>query len=163
MEIKAGWDPDKSPNLISVNYLKDWNKLDPSYPSVVTQGKDTGGSFYMINASPSIAVKLFNGSISISLTLDDIFQNKIKYQPGKQYRFKIRARYPSGKRCHCFRVVYTDGVNANMCDPGGDIGENIFEMEYITSKGKDISKIVGYMLASTAGNTNIYEIGLYEI
>ena len=163
MEIKAGWDPDKSPNLISVNYLKDWNKLDPSYPSVVTQGKDTGGSFYMINASPSIKVGLFKGSASVALTLDDIFQNKIKYQSGKSYRFKIRARYPSGKRCHCFRVVYTDGSNANMCDPGSSIGENIFELEYITNKARNISKIVGHMLASTAGNTNIYEIGLYEI
>lgn len=134
-------------NLVSREYIWEWNSAKEGVSDVVTTGTDTDGAYMRIDAN-----KASNAGVATPLTdgitsFEDCFGGKIVYKAGMSYVFKARIKQPNSNRGVMFCAVYDDNTFQFMATPPSPTASELYEAVYTTKAGKSLQKIVLYVVA----------------
>ena len=141
-----------SVNLVSRKMMLAWNEKNKN---IAVWGQDSDGIYLSINQY------LLYTYVAGSSSLNDIFDNKIKYKSNTQYVLSVNWKMASAQDYSglILGFRYTDGTT-NIIPLGGEQLTLIRE-DLISVKGKTI-KTIYCLYGTNVSRTLIYSLALYE-
>ena len=139
-------------NLVSRKMMLAWNEKNKD---IAVWGQDSDGIYLSVNQY------LLYTYVAGSSSLNDIFDNKIKYKSNTQYVLSVNWKMASAQDYSglIFGFRYTDGTN-NIIQLGGKQLTLIRE-DLISVKGKTIQTIY-CSYGTNVSRTLIYSLAIYE-
>ncbi len=141
-------------NLVSREYIWEWNSAKEGVTDVVTSGVDADGTYLYVNWNKLLQAGLAATNVSQVLTVPDCFGGQIKYKPNTPYVFKARIKQGAEMT---FRVMYEDGTTEILSAPPAGT-EGVYEVVHTIDASRVVQKI--YMYVNKGVSMYLYEISL---
>lgn len=143
-------------NLVSREYIWEWNSAKEGVTEVVTAGSDEDGTYLYVNAYGLISAGIAATNIAQSATVPDCFGGQIKYKPNTPYVFKARIKQGAETT---FRIMYEDGIKEVISAPPAGT-EGVYEVVHTTDASRTVQKI--YMYVNQGVSMYLYDISLTD-
>lgn len=143
-------------NLVSREYIWEWNSAKEGVTDVVTSGVDADGAYLYVNWSKLLQAGLVATNIPQVSTVPDCFGGQIKYKPNTPYVFKARIKQGAEMT---FRVRYEDGTTETLSAPPAGT-EGVYEVVHTIDASRVVQKI--YMYIRGGVSMYLYEISLTD-
>ena len=144
-------------NLVSREYIWEWNSAKEGVTDVVTSGADADGTYLYVNWSKLLQAGLAATNIPQVSTVPDCFGGQIKYKPNTPYVFKARIKQGAEMT---FRVRYEDGTTETLSAPPAGT-EGVYEVVRTIDASRVVQKI--YMNIRDGVSMYLYDIQLTEV
>lgn len=143
-------------NLVSREYIWEWNRAEGGVTKVVTEGSDEDGTYLYVNAHALIHAGIAATNIAQTATVPDCFGGQIKYKPNTPYVFKARIKQGAETT---FRIMYEDGIKEVISAPPAGT-EGVYEVVHTTDASRTVQKI--YMYVNKGVSMYLYDISLTD-
>lgn len=143
-------------NLVSREYIWEWNSAKEGVTDVVTSGVDADGTYLYVNWAKLLQTGLAATNFSQVSTVPDCFGGQIKYKPNTPYVFKARIKQGAEMT---FRVRYEDGTTEILSAPPAGT-EGVYEVVHTIDASRVVQKI--YMNIRDGVSMYLYEISLTD-
>lgn len=143
-------------NLVSREYIWEWNSAKEGVTDVVTSGVDADGTYLYVNWGKLLRAGLAATNASQVSTVPDCFGGHIKYKPNTPYVFKARIKQGAEMT---FRVRYEDGTKEVLSAPPAGT-EGVYEVVHTIDASRVVQKI--YMYVDKGVSMYLYEISLTD-
>lgn len=143
-------------NLVSREYIWEWNRAEGGVTKVVTEGSDEDGTYLYINAYALINAGIASTNIAQTATVPDCFGGHIKYKPNTPYVFKARIKQGAETT---FRIMYEDGIKEIISAPPAGT-EGVYEVVHTADASRTVQKI--YMYVNQGVSMYLYDISLTD-
>lgn len=141
-------------NLVSREYIWEWNSAKEGVTDVVTSGAD--GAYLYVNWSKLLQAGLAATNLSQVSTVPDCFGGQIKYKPNTPYVFKARIKQGAEMT---FRIAYEDGTKEVLSAPPAGT-EGVYEVVHTIDASRVVQKI--YMYVGKGVSMYLYDISLTD-